>query len=292
MSAVDPIPPTPMPMHEWPSTNGLRIRGDSWGDPSSPVVLLLHGGGQTRHSWKATGQKLASSGYYAVAFDARGHGDSEWDPDGAYSQDAQVEDLKNVIAGLGGPQCACVGASMGGITSLLAIGEGHIDAIALVLVDMAARLETDGAEKIVAFMRQRPEGFDSLEEVAEAIAAFQPHRPRPKSLSGLAKNVRLWQDGKYHWHWDPRISTRVSDTVLRQSRLEACARALRLPTLLIRGGLSDVLSEEGAKELLALSPHAEYINVPDATHMVAGDRNDVFGDAMVDFLSRTVPVLT
>jgi non-heme chloroperoxidase len=76
----------------------------------------------------------------------------------------------------------------------------------------------------------------------------------------------------------------------RQARLEACSRNLKLPTLLVRGGLSDVLSEEGAQSFLALCPHAEYVNVTDAGHMVAGDRNDIFATSVIEFLSRTVPV--
>jgi non-heme chloroperoxidase len=77
---------------------------------------------------------------------------------------------------------------------------------------------------------------------------------------------------------------------LRQRRLEDCARRLTLPTLLVRGGLSDVLSEEGAKEFLQLAPHSEYVNVTGAAHMVAGDRNDHFGEAVIEFLDRKVPV--
>jgi non-heme chloroperoxidase len=159
-----------------------------------------------------------------------------------------------------------------------------------VLVDIAPRIEPEGVEKIQAFMNQRPEGFDSLEEVAQAIGAYQPHRKPPKDLAGLAKNLRLTPDGKYRWHWDPRFMTLRREMDKRLVRLEACASALQLPTLLVRGGLSDVLSEEGAAAFLVSCPHSEYVNITDAGHMVAGDRNDVFGKAVIDFLARTVPV--
>ena len=58
----------------------------------------------------------------------------------------------------------------------------------------------------------------------------------------------------------------------------------------MRGGLSDILTEEGAQEFLRLCPQAEYVNIPGAAHMVAGDRNDVFGAAVVEFLLRHVPI--
>jgi non-heme chloroperoxidase len=290
MSAGTRLPATPEPMHRWRTPGGLHVAGDIWGEPGGPVVVLLHGGGQTRHAWKGTGETLARAGYRAVALDARGHGDSDWSPDGDYSQDAQVEDLIAVLDDLGGDRPVLVGASMGGGTSLVAVGEGHVDAAALVLVDIAPRLEAEGAAKIGAFMGQGADGFASLEEVADAIAAYQPHRPRPRQLDGLAKNVRLGADGRYHWHWDPAFRARTRDLDERHKRLDACARNLHLPTLLVRGGMSDILSEEGAEEFLRLCPGAEYVNIPGAAHMVAGDRNDIFGEAVVGFLLRHVPI--
>ena len=289
MSAGKRLPGTPNPMHVWEGAGGVRIAGDSWGDPSGPLVLLQHGGGQTRHAWKGAGEKLGSAGYYAVAFDARGHGDSDWAPDGRYGQDVMVEDLKCVVSALGNRRPVLVGASMGGGTSLVAVGEDHVDATALVMVDIGPRVESEGVGKIHAFMTQKPEGFDSLQEVADAIASYQPHRTRPRTLDGLAKNVRLGADGKYHWHWDPRYRDGRRDLEKRRQRLEACARRLTLPTLLVRGGLSDVLSEEGAQEFLRLCPHSEYVNVTGAAHMVAGDRNDIFGTSVIAFLRRVVP---
>lgn len=289
MSAGTRLPGAPDPMHFWAGVGGVRIAGDSWGDPTGPLVLLQHGGGQTRHAWKGAGEKLGAEGYHAVAFDARGHGDSDWAPDGLYGQDVMVEDLKRVVAALGGRRPVLVGASMGGGTSLVSVGEDHVDATALVIVDVGPRIEPEGVDKIQAFMSQKPEGFDSLQEVADAIASYQPHRNRPRTLDGLAKNVRLGADGKYRWHWDPRFRTVRRDLEKRRERLEACSRNLALPTLLVRGGLSDVLSEEGAQEFLKLCPHSEYVNVTGAAHMVAGDRNDIFGNAVIAFLRRVVP---
>lgn len=290
MSAGSRLPGTPEPMHTWPGMGGIRIAGDSWGDPNGPLVVLQHGGGQTRHAWKGAGETLGAAGYHAIAFDARGHGDTEWAPDGIYGTDIMVQDLKCVLVALGNRRPVVVGASMGGGTSLVAVGEDHVDATALVLVDIAPRIEKEGAENIDAFMSQKPEGFNSLEEVADAIASYQPHRQRPKNLDGLAKNVRLGADGKYHWHWDPMFRVGRRNLQQRQDRFEACAKALKLPTLLVRGGLSDLLSEEGARDFLKLCPHSEFVNVTGAGHMVVGDRNDIFGTAVIEFLHRVVPV--
>ncbi|MFT5269980.1 MAG: pimeloyl-ACP methyl ester carboxylesterase [Acidimicrobiales bacterium] len=276
-------------MHEWQGASGVTIRGDAWGDPDGRVVILQHGGGQTRHAWRGAGETLGDAGYYAIAMDSRGHGDSDWSEDASYEPEMNVQDLLAVVESIGAEQPILVGASMGGSTSLLAVGTGRLDAAALVLVDIAPRIEPEGSKKIKAFMDQKPDGFDSLEEVAAAIANYQPHRKRPRNLDGLAKNIRLGSDGRYHWHWDPRRRNRNWDMNEHRQHLEAAADNLDLPVLLVRGGLSDVLSEDGAQAFLTQCPHAEYVNVTGAAHMVAGDRNDVFSGSVVDFLHRVVP---
>jgi non-heme chloroperoxidase len=289
MSAGQRLPGTPDPTCHFNSHDGLKIAADVWGEPDHPLVLLQHGGGQTRHAWKGVGETLGAAGYHAIALDARGHGDSQWAPDGNYGTDVMIADLKAIIDQLAQPNPVLVGASMGGATSLVACGENHIDAAALVLVDIGPKIETEGIDKIQAFMSQKPEGFASLDEVADAIASYQPQRKRPNNLDGLAKNVRLAEDGMYRWHWDPAFRTQRGEIEERQNRLENCSSTLKLPTLLVRGGLSDVLSEDGAKRFLELCPHSQYVNVTGAGHMVAGDRNDVFGSAVIDFLQHNIP---
>ena len=292
MSAGRRLPGAPDPSDYFEGRAG-RIAGDRFGQPDGPLVVLQHGGGQTRHAWRGVGQTLGEAGYNVVSLDARGHGDSDWDPAGDYGRDAMVADLVAVLEQLDAGPPTLVGASMGGNTSLAALGEGKVDGRALVLVDIAPRTRAEGTRKIGEFMNQRPDGFDSLEQVAEAIANYQPHRERPRNLDGLAKNIRLGEDGRYHWHWDPAFRRRPmmsrEEIQERTRRLEACARQLTVPTLLVRGGLSDVLDEEGAQAFLALVPHAEYVNVKDAAHMVAGDRNDIFGERVVEFLYRVAP---
>lgn len=276
----------PEPGHYWTGHQGLRLAGDSWGDPDGLPVILQHGGGQTRHAWKRTGEVLGEAGFHAIALDARGHGDSDWSPTGDYSPDSMVADLGHVVQAIGAEEVVLVGASMGGATSLVAAGEGEVRAIALVLVDIAPRVEPAGVQNILAFMTRNPNGFATLDDVADAIASYQPHRQRRTNVQGLAKNVRRGRDGRYHWHWDPRVIEDDLDLRAREARLQACARALRIPSLLVRGAISDVLSDEGVRNYLDIAPRSEYLNIVGASHMVAGDRNDIFGKAVVEFLTR------
>ncbi|HTK17467.1 MAG TPA: alpha/beta hydrolase [Acidimicrobiia bacterium] len=280
-------------MIDFVGRDGNRLASDAAGPPNGPPAILLHGGGQTRHSWGTTLGALGEKGWRAYAVDLRGHGDSEWAADGDYTLDAFAGDVLAISRTLGSPP-ALVGASLGGVASLAAIGEHaheHV-ARALVLVDVAPRMEEQGRMRIGAFMMENMEsGFGSLDEVADAIQRYNPHRPRPSDLGGLAKNLRKHDDDRWYWHWDPAFiggrlggadETRAS--LVDPARLREAARGLTVPTLLVRGRQSDLLSEEGARELLELVPHAEMVDVAGAGHMVAGDRNDLFNDAVVTFL--------
>jgi pimeloyl-ACP methyl ester carboxylesterase len=271
--------------------DGLTLAADIGGPKDAPSIILMHGGGQTRHSWAGTMAHLVAQGYRVVNVDARGHGDSDWSPAGDYGFAAQAGDLMAVLATVGRP-VALVGASMGGITSFYTIGShpGPV-ADALVLVDIVVRPAEAGAKRIKAFMSANPDGFASVEEAADAVAAYYPERPRPKDISGLNKNLRRREDGRYHWHWDPRMLRRTdipepphfSDTLI------AVAGGVKVPTLLVRGGKSDIVDDEGVAEMLRLLPQTEVLDVAGAGHMVAGDKNDRFGAGVLDFLRRHMP---
>jgi len=269
---------------------GMRLRADAWGDPEAPAVLLLHGGGQTRHAWGATAAALAREGRHAIALDLRGHGESAWDPAGDYRLGTFAADLARVLERFEEPP-TLVGASLGGLAILLAAESAGFSAAATVFVDVAPRLEPEGTRRIAEFMTRHPEGFASLDEAAEQIAAFTPERSRARNPAGLAKVLRRGDDGRYRWHWDPRfMSGSGRAEPIGRERLLAAARRIEVPALIVRGRHSDVLSQEGAAELLDALPDAEFVDVSGAGHMVAGDRNDAFSEAVCGFLRRRAPV--
>jgi pimeloyl-ACP methyl ester carboxylesterase len=273
--------------------DGLQIAATVVGNQHDPPVLLAHGGGQTRHSWHTTTTHLGNAGWYAVSIDLRGHGDSDWAPNGDYSLSGFSGDIIEIANRLGRP--VLIGASLGGMSSLLALGNTRDDPCGsgLVLVDVAPHTEPAGADRILSFMAEHMhDGFATLDDVADAVHAYNPHRARPADLSGLRKNVRQRENGRWYWHWDPAfITTRPFDDEARtrehrRDHLDEAATNLTVPTLLVRGRQSDLLSEQGAQDFLDLVPHARYTDVGGAGHMVAGDRNDAFNDAVVSFLTE------
>ncbi|MDH3729079.1 MAG: alpha/beta hydrolase [Myxococcales bacterium] len=293
MVAPSPSSPSPRALLRFELQNGITIAADSFGSPDAQPVIFLHGGGQTRHAWGGTAEELGALGFYAVSMDHRGHGDSSWDPAGDYSIDAFVSDLLGVIDEVGATP-VLVGASIGGIAALMA--ETRSDASiakGLVLVDVTPRMEKRGVLRIFDFMKGHSNGFESLEAAGDAVASYLPHRQRPKDLSGLNKNLRLSEDGRYRWHWDPKMleawnpdgHTKEDGERIVKERAKA-SRRLTIPTLLVRGRMSDVVTEAHAREFLDLVPHAEYVDLEGASHMVAGDKNDVFTESVSHFVRK------
>jgi pimeloyl-ACP methyl ester carboxylesterase len=236
---------------------------------------------------KRTAAVLASRGYHSIAVDLRGHGDSGWSPNGSYDIDHFAHDVRTLAEGFG-RKPVLIGTSLGGLASLLAAGEAPIPmAAALVLVDVTPRVDPSGVHRIREFMTAHAvDGFASLEEAAAAISTYLPHRTRPKSLEGLRENLREGPDGRYRWHYDPAFLLQLPPHTdgARETRLTAAAQRLDVPLMLIRGGSSELVSEEIARAFVAQVPNAHYVDVLGAAHMVAGDVSDPFTEQVVAFL--------
>lgn len=268
---------------------GGPLVADVHGPVGAPTVLLLHGGGQTRHAWGRAAQTLGDAGWRTVALDLPGHGDSAWAADGDYRIEVLADTMLGVWRELGTP-LAVVGASLGGLISMAAVGRTDAPPIsALVLVDIAPRMEEAGVERIVSFMRARPDGFASLEEAAQHIAAYRG-RPMEGPIEGLKKNLRLNAQGRWNWHWDPQLMSEANHNHRRDADgYERALRGLRAPILLLRGQRSDVISEEDARALVQTMPQARFIDLKGAGHMVAGDANDAFVASVAAFLHEVMP---
>lgn len=265
---------------------GILLTADVWGSDSAPPLVLLHGGGQTRHAWGRTGPRLAALGWQVIAPDLRGHGESGWSADGGYDLDLYAEDVRALVAELGG-RPLLIGASLGGLSALLAAGEAPEAAIrALVLVDVAHRPDPRGVRRITEFMRGRPDGFASVAEATAAVSAHLPHRVRSDNPEGIRNNLRPHGD-RWLWHWDPRMPAgfegRMDPPGMAERLLDAACHT-DAPILLVRGGSSDVVRDDIAEQFCDRVPHARRVDVADAGHMVVGDRNEHFLDAIVPFL--------
>ena len=273
------------------TADGLSLSVDVRHESGAPSLLFAHGFGQTRRAWHAASAALAERGCRCVTFDSRGHGESDRAPDGDYHMQQFADDLLALANAQPAPPIL-VGASMGGLLGLVTAGEVHPAPFrAMVLVDITPRWETAGVERILAFMQAHPDGFASYAEAAEQIAAYLPQRRERKSEQQLRPLLRAGADGRLRWHWDPALLSGglVSESERYQPRLFAAAAKVSVPVLLLSGERSDVVSHHTIDEFLALVPHARHVQVPGATHMLAGDANDAFTAAIAGFIESLEP---
>lgn len=278
---------------------GHRLALSVFGPADGEPILFFHGGGQTRHAWGGSGEALGNKGWRAICVDMRGHGDSD------RVKEYHASDFALDVRALAEAQTrkpVIVGASLGGIAAMIAnAGHGAEPGAprevsrALVLVDIAPRVNPVGVNRILDFMAAHSAGFASLEEAAAAVAAYQPQRTQRADNSGLRKNLRLADDGRWYWHWDPDMLAqfrRTRDEANDEDRLYKAAESLVQPVLLVRGAHSDVIDESITEEFRQRIPHARIADVTGAGHMVAGDRNDVFLDAVLAFLEDIGPTVS
>ena len=269
------------------AANGLRFHYLDWGHPEKPPLVLLHGVGQTCHTWDLFAAAM-SEHFHVMAFDQRGHGDTDWAPDKDYSRARMVEDAAAFTGALGLDRFFLIGMSMGGANSL-AFTARHPDKVtALVVVDVGPRVEPEGVKHIRDFMRNFRE-FDSLDQAAEVIHKFNPRRP----LEVIRKftvvyNLKQLPTGKWTWKYDTYFSEahRSMDVKKMHAELSAAVRGIRCPTLVVKGGESDVFSMDGARGLQDMIPGAEFAVVAGAGHSVMGDNPQGFEAAVRGFYEK------
>lgn len=269
-------------------TPQITLAANAFGPVDGEPVLLIHGIGQTRGTWNRVAPLIAEQGFRVISIDLRGHGDSSWSPEGDYSLDAFAADVHAVIADLGGAPLV-VGASLGGLSAILACGESkHIQPKALALIDIVPWIDGAEGSHVRDFMRGTAEGFDTVEAAADAVHQYLPHRPRPQSTDGLIRNLRPTPDGRLCWHWDPAVITPREDwdLVALNARLQTAAQAISIPIMLVRGSKSEIVSETALNHFREMLPDAEIVEIPDARHMVVGDDNGSFLTTASEFLSR------
>ena len=257
-------------------------------------MVFLHGGGQTRRSWGRAAAAVAARGWQAVTVDLRGHGESDWSSQGDYRVVSFAADVAEVLRNLP-PDPVLVGASLGGFTSMLLAGEMSPGiASAVVLVDIVPNMEQSGANRIHRFMADRVEsGFGSSKRwptrspsttrIGPADRSGRPDRqpapPRRSLVLALGSAV--------HQRHRAVSPFEVTDPDRMHAAVEAILGS-GVPMLLVRGQVSDLVSQERADEFLARFPQVEFTDVRGAGHMVAGDRNDIFAEAVLGFLTRHV----
>ena len=267
------------------SVGNLRLHYQEWGNPAAPAIVMLHGFGVSGHMFDEFAERMQDR-YRLIAIDQRGHGDSEWAADGDYSRRAFVDDLEGFRQALGLERFVLIGHSMGGLNSVSYTVEHRERVRALVLVDVGPESAKEGVDNIVRFTR----GPDELEfeEFVEMAHRFNQRRTMENIRERMRHRLRPSENGKYTWKFDRRF--RQQDNGLRigselsNDEVWQLFRDVGVPTLLVRGAESDVLTSDVAERAAREMQRARLVVVPGAGHSVPGDSPDDFTQAIRDFL--------
>lgn len=267
---------------------GVPLIGECWGDKDQPAVLLLPGAGQSKRAYREAARALAQAGRWAVCVDLRGHGESGRPGDGRYDLDAFAQDVVAVLRQMN-TRPVVIGASLGGMVALAALGESDTDlASALILVDAAPDIRREEAKRVRALMRRYSDGFSSLEEAAHAVQELSPRRQTPVTGEDLRGRLSVGPDGRLHWPWDEDSISGINAEQVAP-RLATAAIRIKLPVLLIRGGESRIVSRAAIERLHGLLADAELVEIAGAGHLVSSDCSDDFNAVVLDFLERRTP---
>ena len=264
--------------------NGLKFHYLDWGNDGKQPILFLHGGMQQGHSWDLVGLSLCPD-YHVLAPDARGHGDSQWAPDGDYSVEAHIRDLEGLVQALGLDQFILVGHSMGGRTAYIFASLNPDKVKALVIVDVGPEVRAQGAARIQRF-RELPDELDSYLEFADRVQEYTG-RARTHVLGSLKYSIRQLPNGKWTWKHDKLFRTPGFQVdSWPEKKMWDCLGRLRCPTLIIRGEETDILTSEVMERMLTVIPRSDSALVPRAGHLVPGDNPADFLVAMRAWLAR------
>ena len=273
------------PMERFVVANGLRFHYLEWGDRAKPTILLLHGFAQTCHSWDFVSLSLADR-FHVIALDQRGHGDSEWAPDGDYSPESQQRDINAIVEALGLNDLILMGLSMGG-RNAFTYAANHPETVkALVVVDASPENLRAGSQNIKRFVQQEDE-LDSLDDFVERVRVYNPRRPISQIRGSIAHNLKQLPNGKWTWKYDRVLRTpggRPSPDHKTAERLWGYVDSLKCPTLIVRGAASDVVALETAEQMRLRIPNGQLATVEGAGHLVMGDNPSGFERMVSAFL--------
>ena len=265
------------------NARGLSFHYVEWGTPAAPPLLCLHGITQTAHSWDEVASDLASD-YRVLCLDQRGHGDSDWAADGDYTRQTQAADLDAITDALHLRRFILAGMSMGGINSITFAARHAQKVRGLIIVDVSPEIQVKGVENIRNFI-QAPDELDTFEAFVERAHHFNPRRSMDNIRSRLTHNLKQLPNGKWTWKYDKAL--RSGERSFQASALQNLwddVRAIRCPTLIIKGGESDILSAESAVKLQETISGSRLAVVSGAGHSVMGDNPAGFVGAVRPFL--------
>ena len=260
------------------SAGGIAQSFVLWGEPKRPAMVLLHGLSGHARMWDAFACAMASR-FQVIATDQRGHGDSEWPRPPSYDTADFVRDLRALADIRGIERFTLIGLSMGAHNAL-AFAVRHPDMIErLVSVDVPPTIRLPRDRRALAGSDPARTGFDTVEDAFAAERPVYPLTSKKVLMHRVRHNLKRREDGKWTWKHSPDVAL-----LWDPADLGDAIRAIRCPTLIVRGGESEVLDPETAARTADAIPSGKLVSVEGSGHSVPMDRPAEFEWAVREFL--------
>lgn len=268
------------PRDGFADANGLRFHYLEWGAAAQPPLLLLHGFGNEAHIWDLFAPLVAQR-YHVVALDSRGHGDSDHAAD--YGDEQNVADFEGILGALGIQQLTLAGFSMGGGTATIFTSRHPERVERLVIVDRGPETDPRGRERMQRAFSKARSTFPNREEALAYIRLANPQRPEELVQKSLNHAFRAREDGSYELKQDRKLREGFGHRLSHEDGW-AMLDLIRCPTLIVRGGDSDILAPDVAQRMTECLLNAQLEVVPHAGHPVMMDNPPEFNRVVSRFL--------
>lgn len=278
---------TPTSEDRFVDGDGLRLHYLDWRNDGAPPMLLLHGFSGHAHTWDAFAQTVRDR-FHVIALDQRGHGDSDWARDGAYSPDDHAKDVRSVHERLGLRAVTLVGLSMGGRNAIAFTAAHPAKVDKLVIVDIGPDIDLRGAQRVSRMAADAPEEFATPDEAVDYLKRFATVTSAAAEASlryRVEHGLKRGSDGRYRWKYDRFLRDQRRKGATAAVDLWPAVQKITAPTLIVRGAESDVFAPATAKRMLDLIPGSRLVEIPGAGHSVPAEAPEAFAHAVGDFVS-------
>lgn len=271
------------PLERHLAVNGLRIHFLEWGTPEAQPLVMLHGIARVARNFAHLAPHFAAR-YRVIAIDVRGHGDSDWDPKGAYLVEDYTADLAALAERLGLRDVVLWGNSTGGRIAQMYAGTHPERVSAVIVEDVGPERPAAISNRRAKRMQEEENGWATRDELLAQLKRDYPRTPDALLENFVAHGTKTRDDGRTVWKRDPAILGGFVPTELWDA-----VKRITAPIIYVLGGASAIVPPETQARLTEMLPQVRIVIMPGLGHYPSDEAPDAFAAIVDDFLGTLTP---